>query len=64
VKAKPASAPPRGLGRGPSIKVPAGRGIAAEPISGFHDDLIIALGLAVLFDPFKQRVKRGPSVSR
>ena len=26
MKAKPPSAPPRGLGRGPSIKVPAGEG--------------------------------------
>jgi hypothetical protein len=37
------------------------RGIQAEAMSGFHDDLVIALGLATLFDPFLQKVRRGPS---
>jgi hypothetical protein len=40
------------------------RGIHAEAMSGFHDDLVIALGLATLFDPFLQRVKKGPSIWR
>jgi hypothetical protein len=40
------------------------RGIHAEAMSGYHDDLVIALGLATLFDPFCQRVKRGRSVWR
>jgi len=38
------------------------RGIQAEAMSGFHDDLVIALGLATLFDPFLRRIRKGPSV--
>jgi hypothetical protein len=40
------------------------RGLQAEAMGGYHDDLIIALGLAVLFEPFLGKVKRGPSLWR
>jgi hypothetical protein len=37
---------------------------SVEAKVGSHDDLVISLALACLFDPLKQRVKRGPSIWR
>jgi len=38
------------------------RGIRAEGEPGVHDDLVTALAVAVLFDPFANRVRPGPPI--
>jgi hypothetical protein len=40
------------------------RGIRAEAEAGAHDDLVTALGLAVVFDPVGQKVRFGPTIWR
>jgi hypothetical protein len=40
------------------------RAVHAEATSGHYDDLVVALGLAVVLDPFLAKVKRGPSIWR
>lgn len=37
------------------------RGLRAEAEPGAHDDLVIALALAVLFEPHGQKVERVPN---